>query len=143
VTNHREEIDPLEAELAAMRPAWPSPALYAAVEQRLARHTWARHAAVWFAPVAAAACAAVVLLALRHRPPNPLPPRQVTVAPAALPPAGPDRDAPALANYRGAAELSAAELDDLLDRHAARSLAGGTRASTTARAGALRGLGLP
>ena len=141
-----EETDPLEAELAAMRPAEPSAELHAAVRRRLAEQAWWRPAVPWLAPLAAAAaCAAVVTVALRNRQPDLLPPTvaRVTVAPAVAPAAGGDRDRPALANYRGAADLSAAELDDLLDRHAARSLAGGSAAGHTTRAGALSGLGLP
>jgi hypothetical protein len=138
VTNEREEIDPLEAELMALRPAEPSAELYAAVGQRLSERSISRRVVSWIAPAAAAAaCAAVVAVALRNRPPDLLPPPtvRVTVAPAAVPAPGADRDRPALANYRGAADLSAAELDELLGRHAARSLAGGNAGQFTASSG--------
>ena len=146
MTDSRDPIDPLEAELMAMRPAEPSADLYAAVEGRLAHQSLAWRVVRWLPPVAAvAACAAVVTVALRHRPPDLLPPPtvRVTVAPTPVPAAGRDADRPALANYRGAADLSAAELDDLLDRHAARSLTGGSAAGATAHARSLPGLGLP
>jgi hypothetical protein len=145
VSSDRDEIDPLEAELAAMRPAEPSPELYAAVGRALARRSWTWRVIAWLPPIgAAAAVAAAVTVALRHRPPGVLPPTpRVVVAPPTLPATGADPDRPALANYRGAAELSAAELDDLLDRHAARSLVPGNAVHVTARAGAMSGIGMP
>ena len=146
MTDRRDEIDPLEAELAAMRPAEPSPELDAAVRRRLAEQAWWRPAVPWIGPLAAAAvCAAVVTIALRNRTPDLLPPvsARVAVAPSTGPAAGADRDRPALANYRGAADLSASDLDDLLNRHAARSLAGGTAVRAAARAGSMSGIGMP
>ena len=138
MTNEREEIDPLEAELMALRPAEPSAGLHSAVGRRLSERSLARHVASWVAPAAAAAaCVAVVAVALRHRPPGLLPPPTVRVigSPATVPAPATDRDRPALANYRGAADLSPAELDELLGRHAARSLSGGSAGRYTASSG--------
>jgi hypothetical protein len=140
VTDRAEDIDPLEAELTAMRPAEPSPELYAGVEHALAQRPGKWRVVTWLPALGAAAAAAIVTVGFRHRMPNDAPPAPViAVAPSTFP-AARDADRPALANYRGAADLSAAELDDLLDRHAARSLAGGT--AGTARAGSLSRLGL-
>jgi hypothetical protein len=132
--SHLDRIDPLEAELAALRPAQPSAELFQRVGRELQRRPgfWAR---AWFiGPVAAAACAAVVLLVWRGgaRPVGSVVPVATTTQVPTTTGVADDSDLPALATYRRAWARSPAALDALLDRHASRSLAGGSGTPTAA-----------
>jgi len=115
--------DPLEQELAALRPRPPSPALRRGVARRLAgRRRW------WWAGAAAGAIAAgivVVLLARRaDRPPD--------VVPGPVPPVAVATPPPTVQAYNLALARSPAALDDLLDREAVRSARAGVAAPARA-----------
>jgi len=123
-----ENIDPLEDELRSFRPAEPSRDLLERVGWQLASDR-ARPVWPWLAgAVAAAAFVVVATITWRasHSPgPNLV---QVPTTVPAVAVVGLDNDdRPALATYRRAWARSPAELEELLDRHAARLLpAGGT-----------------
>ena len=133
-----DPFDSLEAELAAMRPAAPSDELFAAVERRLARPPATPSAWYWVGAAVAAAACAVVATALWHATQDASPRPLVSVATTVTTGAAGD-DRPALASYHRALSLPAGELDELLDRHAARALAGGGSAGS-ARVTAQSGL---
>ncbi len=115
-----EPHDPLEAELADLRPHEPSPGLRQRIAGRLRPPVPSRPRWAWRVVVAgglAAAClAAAVLLGrgkdrgepiVRPRPPHPEPPGER------------DDTAPTLKAYAHALARSPEELDALLDKHAA------------------------
>ena len=121
--------DPLEMELGAMRPAEPSPELVDRVARALGRPPASAGRRVLLAATVGTALAACVVLAVvLDRDPRPEGKNSVVVATVPPSPAE-DEDRPALANYRRALARSPASLDDLLDRHAARPLAGPRQAA--------------
>jgi len=140
MSHSREEPDPLEAELESLRPAPPSAELAARVGRELAGHAPRpgvrryRLPAAWLWVGGTAAAAACVVAAVTWRHAGPADDNRPVVV-AATRPAAPHGDAderPALSNYRRAASLSADALEELLDRHSARTLAGpGTAAPVT------------
>ena len=128
----REEVDPLEAELESLRPAPLRAELVTGIEGGLAGHAprsgvrrYRRPAALlWIACVAAA---------LTWRPAGPPDDNRPIVVQATrpAPPHGEADDRPALSSYRGAASMSADALEELLDRHSARTLAAPAAAPIT------------
>ena len=124
-----ETLDPFEAELAAMRPAEPSAELSAAIERRLSHRRAGRGAWYWVGGIAAAAACAVVATLLWHAVQD-VPPGRLVLVPTTAATGGTADDRPALASYRRALSLPPDELDELLDRHAARVLAGGGSAGS-------------
>lgn len=123
-----EELRPLEAELRSMRPAAFPAEMRERVGRTLEAHAGKPRGGLWLAAGALAAAACVVVgaaVALRGiGNPSPPKPQVVVVAPPQSQPLS-DESRPALANYRRALSRSTGELDELLDRHAARSLAAG------------------
>ena len=128
----RDEIDPLEAELESLRPAPLSAALAARIERGLAGHPSGSSPRRYRRPAAllwiggAAAAAACVAAALTWRQAGPGGDDRAIVVQATRPTAPHEEadDRPAFSSYRRAASLSADALDELLDRHSARTLAG-------------------
>ena len=126
----RDEIDPLEAELESLRPATLRAELAARIERELAeqaprsgpRRYRPKAPVLWIGGAAAAAACVVAALTWREAGP-PETNRAVvqTTPPATVYEAADER--PALSSYRRAASLSPGALDDLLDRHSARTLA--------------------
>lgn len=115
--------DPLEAELAAMRPHEPSLGLQQRIAERLtesppSRARWLRGVAL--AAALAAACLAVVILLRR----GPVGPTGRTTVPVPAPHAVLDDSLPTLQVYRRALDGSPEQLDALLDRHAGRASKG-------------------
>lgn len=139
MSDPRDTRDPLEAELAAMPPAGLPPEMVDRVGRELSqRHTATRRRWV----VAGAAVAASVLIAAAMWPPvNPTDRGRVpgvTVATTTQTSPGDDgTDGPALFAYRRALAGSPQELDELLDRHAARTLPAGPRVTASTRLGIL------
>ena len=133
MSDARDVKDPLQAELEALRPAELPPGL----EQRVGRELAARRPVAWrigswLVGAAAVAAAAVVVAALAWRVLRPTPRETgpLAVGPSATTRAlveTDDADRPALATYRRALAGPPGALDELLDRHAARSLPGGGR----------------
>ena len=120
----------MEAELQSMRPAAPAADLEQRVGRALAARAGTPRAGLWLAAGALAAAACVVVgaaVALRGiGNPRPVTPQVAVVAhpqSRPLPQPMPDETRPALVNYRRALSRSTADLDELLDRHAAGSLA--------------------
>ena len=122
-----DDRDPLEAELAALRPQPVSPRLEGLVAGRLARPTapppW--HRVRWpvalAGALAAAACVVAGLALYRASPGGPgRGDVAVTPAPAPAPPAA-EEQRPTLAAYRRAFAESPEAFDALLDRQAARA----------------------
>lgn len=115
--------DPLEAELAALRPHDPSPALRQRVAERLADSpSFSRSRWLWgtaFAGVLAAACLVAILVVRRTIPGDVSPPVIVQV-PAAAAGSG-DDSLPTLQVYQRALSHSPEAVDALLDRHAVRT----------------------
>jgi hypothetical protein len=111
--------DPLEAELAALRPQDVSPELRRRVAERLADPPPARSRRLWRIVVAAglmAACHAGALLLIRGGC------RTVEIPVPPAPPVVTDDDSlPTFLVYRRALAGSPDELDALLDRHAGRA----------------------
>ena len=108
--------DPLEAELAALRPRPVSPGLRRRVADRLdARRRWAWGLAV--AGVLAAAGAVVLVAPWKKHPAPPVPPAVAPPVPPA--PAEPDSPAPTVLTFHRALARSPEELDALLDRQPA------------------------
>ena len=121
--DERANNDTFEPELRSFAPVEPSPALFDAVERGLARD--ARSLTRWrslAAGIAVAACLVVALILWRvndpYVDPAPRPIESVATVPV------PDDERPALASYRRVMSRPAADLDRLLDRHAARVLPG-------------------
>ena len=121
MTDEPETTDPFETELRSFRPAEPSAAVFDAVGRDLARDARSRRKwrplAAGIAAIAACFIAAVVLWRVSDPYVDPTPPKAGSVATVPG-----DDERPALASYRRAMARSAAELDHLLDRHAARLL---------------------
>lgn len=138
MTERNQRPDSLEAELRALVPAEPSVGLRDRVGRALSAHAVptrsvsARPARRWYVGgLAAAACvvAATVVWRVNRRETHVAVPIAST-APAPDTTGTVDDDLPALAVYRRALGDSPAALDQLLDRHAARSLGGGARGGT-------------
>src|SRR5581483_3075907 len=126
-----EPRDSLEAELEALRPLELPPALAARIGAQLdapgraARFRW------WWIPAAVAAAASVgiavgVWRAITHGVQNT--PTVVHTTPDSPSGTVAREDIPALATYPRALSGPPEALNELLDRHAARSLSGGTHA---------------
>jgi hypothetical protein len=118
-----EPDDPLEAELAALRPHAVSPGLRRRIAERLARSPsfrWRWLGGIGLAGGLAAACLAAAIL-LRHEngPGLPQGPGRAAIGP---PPQGPsDESLPTVQVYQRALSQSPEELDAVLDRHAVRA----------------------
>jgi len=120
-----EHFDPLEAELAALKPAQPSPALRQRLADKLSGGVWVaprpRSRRIWSTAAAigglVAACLTAALL-LRHpsagksEPESPFAPLEFPVAAAF------DDSLPTVWTYRRALAGPQQELDALLDKHA-------------------------
>ena len=126
--------DRLEAELAALRPAELPPDLVARIGAAV---EMPRRRGLWLIPLAGVAAglllAAMWHLFVRQMPPVPTPvvaTSQVSPAEAA--------DGPALFTYRRAIAGPPSELDDMLDRHAARTLPAGPRVTASTELSTLR-----
>jgi hypothetical protein len=119
-----EADDPLEAELAALRPQAISPGLRQRVAERLAESPSRRARWLWGLALAgglAAACVAAVLVFGRGngRGVPPAPPGPLVEGSSAPRDTG-DDSLPTVQAYQRALARSPEELDALLDRHAAR-----------------------
>ena len=113
-----EAPDPLEAELAALRPLGVSPELRGRVADRLNAGSAARRWA-WGAVLAGALAVAVILVTVmpgRKESPPPVPPVVVPATPAAT---ESDDSAPSVLAYQQALARSPEMLTALLDKHAA------------------------
>jgi hypothetical protein len=120
-----EPSDPLEAELRQFRPAAPSRELSDRIGDALARPRGMSRLRPWYFGAALAAAACVILAFGIWRVTRPhVDPVQIGGTDS-FPAVGIGADRPALATYRLALTRSPADLDALLDRHAARVLAGG------------------
>ena len=139
MTDPFDTPDPLEAELAALRPADLPPELLATIGRELSESATAARRRWVAAAVALAACvaAAAVLVPLMRPSDVGRPKRLVATTTRASPPpiAG---DAPALYAYRRAVAGSESDLDELLDRHAARSLPAGPRVTAFTELSSIR-----
>ena len=123
-----EPRDPLEAELESVRPAALPPELVARIASQLDEPVRAPRLRLWWLPAAAAVAALVAIGVAMWRPTDGT--GKVTVThtiPLETPAARAGEDLPALATYHRALAGPPAALDELLDRHAARSLSGGSR----------------
>jgi len=140
------ELDALEAELQSLRPADASLELHHRVGRALSSHAGTPRGRLWLAAGALAAAACIVIgaaVALRGiGTPRPIETRIASTLPATESIDNIDDDRPALASYRRALSRSPDNLDDLLDRHAARALGGGTTAPAHARVTAASDLGI-
>ena len=113
-----EAPDPLEAELAALRPQGVSPELRGRVADRLNAGSAARRWG-WVAVLAGALAVVVILITVmpgRKESPPPGPPVVVPAAPAAT---ESDDPAPTVLAYQRALARSPEELTALFDKHAA------------------------
>ena len=136
-----EHPDPLEAELQSLRPAEPSAGWYTRVGHELSAPGRLRRPAAWLPwGAAAAACVVAGVILWRSSGPPRLPVPVVTTVPAGRAVQPDDADRPALSVYRQALTGSPSELDDLLDRHAARVFSAG--ASPAPRVTASSDLGI-
>lgn len=112
------DFDPLEQELANLKPREPSPELRQLVGNELRRPTWARRAIIGAVALGfSIATGIIVFHELGKRPPPP--PRSFTPAPPTLSVPNDDESQPTLQAYRRAIGRSPEELDALLDKHAA------------------------
>src|SRR5262249_8499556 len=117
-----EADDPLEAELAALRPRDVSPGLRQRVAERLADSRARRARWLWGFALAgglAAACLVAILLFRRANVPG-VEPGPIANGPLASHAVG-DDSLPTVQVYQQALARSPEELDALLDRHAARA----------------------
>jgi hypothetical protein len=124
--------DPLEAELESLRPAALPAELVARIASELEEPLRSPRFRLWWIPAAAAvaACVAIAAAVWRAKTPGPGPVRTIVdTMPVAPPNSGAGEDLPALATYHRALAGPPAALDELLDRHAARSLSGGSRST--------------
>jgi hypothetical protein len=140
MSNAPDAQDPLEAELAALRPADLPPELIARVGRELSgRQTPARRRWV-IAAVATAACLliAAVLLPLVKPTDTGRAPGVTVAATTKASPAEDGGDAPALFAYRRAIAGPPSALDELLDRHAARGLPSGPPVTASTRLAVLQ-----
>jgi hypothetical protein len=117
-----ETPDPLEAELMAFRPPEVSPELRRRVAGRLASSTAEKDRRPWRIALAgglAAACLAALFLGRDGG--RGIDPGPAIVGPVTVPPGRAEDALPSLRAYRQALARSPADLDALLDRHAARA----------------------
>jgi hypothetical protein len=125
-----EADDPLEAELASLRPRDVSPGLRQRVALRLAESRPRRARWLWTFALAgglAAACVLAVLLLRRANGPS-VEPGPIAEVPRAARGAG-DDSLPTVQVYQHALARSPEELDALLDRHAVRAARSDPRAA--------------
>jgi len=118
-----EADDPLEAELAALRPHEVSPGLQRRVAERLAQAPPSRARWLWGSALAgglAAACLVAAILLGRGTGPV-VPTRRTTVEVPPAPRGASDDSLPTLQVYQRALAWSPEALDALLDKHAVRA----------------------